>query len=74
MKIADFLQPKLDAVHNLAQQRFKRKAQLRFDQYGAGHKLYHDLTECVAALQQTRSDHERELRGVSSGAAGENLQ
>lgn len=43
------------------------------DQYGTGHTHYTDLTECVAALLQTQADHERETRGVPSGATGENL-
>lgn len=28
-----------------------------------GHTHYTDLTECVSALLQTQSDHERERRG-----------
>jgi hypothetical protein len=43
------------------------------DQYGTGHSHYNDLTGCVAALLQTQSDHERESRGVKSGATGEDL-
>lgn len=44
------------------------------DQYGTGHKHYNDLTECVAALLQTQSDHERERQGISSGVTGKDLQ
>jgi hypothetical protein len=43
------------------------------DQYGTGHTHYNDLTVCIAALLQTQSDHERESRGVKSGANGEDL-
>ena len=43
------------------------------DQFGTGHTFYNDLTECVAALLQTQSDHERESQGVRSGVTGEDL-
>lgn len=43
-------------------------------QYGTGHPYYTDLTECIAALLQTQSDHERERQGVSSGVTGEDLK
>ena len=43
------------------------------DQFGTGRTFYNDLTECVAALLQTQSDHERERQGVVSGATGADL-
>jgi hypothetical protein len=43
------------------------------EQYGTGRTHYTDLTECVAALLQTQSDHERERQGVGSGVTGEDL-
>lgn len=44
------------------------------DQYGTNIDQYNDLDECVAAVLQTQSDHEREREGVGSGSTGETLQ
>ena len=44
------------------------------EQFGTGHTHYTDLTECVAALLQIQSDHERERQGVASGVTGEDLK
>ena len=40
------------------------------DQYGTGIDEYNNLEECVAAVLQTQSDHEREQEGVDSGSTG----
>ena len=39
------------------------------EQFGTGIDEYNDLDQCVAAVLQTQSDHERE--GVNSGSAEE---
>ena len=44
------------------------------DQYGTGIDEYNNLDECVAAVLQTQSDHEREQEGVDSGNTGNNLR
>ncbi len=43
------------------------------EQYGTGHERYEDLAQCVSALLQVQSDHEREQHGVSSGATGQDI-
>jgi len=42
------------------------------DQYGTGIDEYNNLAECVAAVLQVQSDHEREREGVDSGNTGSN--
>lgn len=36
------------------------------DQYGTGIEEYSELDECVAAVLQTQSDHEREREGINA--------
>ncbi len=43
------------------------------DQFGTGIEEYNQLDECVAAVLQTQSDHEREREGVESGSTGQSL-
>ncbi|MDH3638269.1 MAG: hypothetical protein OES09_07360 [Gammaproteobacteria bacterium] len=43
------------------------------EQFGTGHTAYEKLDECVAAVLQVQSDHEREQAGVVSGATGNEL-
>jgi hypothetical protein len=42
------------------------------EQYGTGIDEYRELEECVAAVLQTQSDHEREQQGADSATTGEN--
>ena len=72
--ISDFSESELDNVRTLSQQRFKKE----IEPHIANSELNLDketdvLTECVAALLQTQSDHERESRSVKPGATGEDL-
>lgn len=39
------------------------------DQYGTGKDEYQELQACVVTLLRVQSDHERQLAGLSSGAA-----
>ncbi len=43
------------------------------DQFGTAIEEFDNLEECVAAVLQTQSDHEREQEGVSPGRTGNNL-
>ena len=40
------------------------------EQYGTGIEEFNELDQCVAALLQTQSDHERERNGINSGITG----
>ncbi|HUW76698.1 MAG TPA: hypothetical protein VMV70_08445 [Gallionella sp.] len=39
------------------------------EQYGTGHDQYDSLGDCVINLLQVQSDHERQMKSISSGVA-----
>ncbi len=43
------------------------------EQFGTGRTLYPKLDQCIAAVLQVQSDHERERAGVRSGTTGNEL-
>jgi len=43
------------------------------EQYGTSIDEYNDLEQCVAAVLQTQSDHERDRHGTPPGSTGKTL-
>ena len=59
------------AIFKLRENRYRCQFFYRgYQQFGTGRDEYADMAECVSALLQVQSDHEREQAGMASGRTG----